>query len=134
MIDNNAVFRRQPLNYNQAPHVMSYHRNGILTGVRPTPPQFFSMQSQNMADTVNSRREFWRVTTKDNVGNANKFIPPVSSSDIVSKLKRNAIGRSSYYSRTGEFSTKNYYPNDSRTATRMARSGGSSAPKKKGAK
>ena len=134
MIENNAVFRRQPLNYNQAPHVMSYHSNGVLSGPRPTPPQFFSMQSQTMTDTVNARREFWRVTTKENVGNANKFIPPVSSSDVVSKLKRNAIGRSSYYSSSGDFSTKNYNANDSRTAARMARSGGSSVPKKKGAK
>jgi len=136
MIDNNAIFRRQPLNFNQTPFAMSFHRNGVLNGVRPTPPQFAPMQTQpNMEDKVNARHEFWRITpsAKDKIGQLNKYIPVASSSTITSDRKRNAIGRSSYYSKSGDFSTKNYNANDSKTATRMARSGGSVAPKKKGA-
>jgi hypothetical protein len=134
--DNNAIFRRQPLNYNQSPFVMSFHRYGVLNGVRPTPQQFAPMQTQpNMEDKVNARHEFWRTTpsAKDKIGQLNKYIPVASSSTITSNRKRNAIGRSSYYSKSGDFSTKNYNTNDSKTAIRMSRSGGSVGPKKKGA-
>lgn len=138
MIDNNAIFRRQPLNYNQTPFAMSFHKYGVLSGIRPTPPQFAPMQTQpNMEDKVNARREFWRATPSSNNANTTarltKYIPVASSSTITSERKRNAIGRSSYYSRSGDFSTKNYNANDTRTAIRMARSSGSVAPKKKGA-
>jgi hypothetical protein len=136
MIDNNAIFRRYPLNYNQTPFAMSFHRYGVLSGTRPTPPQFAPLQTQpNMEDKVNARHEFFRASPsqKDTVGMLNKYIPVASSSDIISKKKRNAIGRSSYYSNTGDFSTKNFNVNDSKTARRMARSSGSVAPKKKGA-
>lgn len=133
MSDNNAVFRRQPLNYNQYPGVMNYHHNGILRGLRPTPPQFASFQTQpNMEDKVNARREFWRVPVKENVGKT-KFIAPSDSSTLTSARKRNAIGRSSYYSSNGMFSTKNYNVNDTHHAIQKIRSSGSVAPKKKGA-
>lgn len=136
MIDNNAIFRRQPLNFNQTPFAMSFHRHGVLTGTRPTPPQFAPMQTQpNMEDKVNARHEFFRSTPlkKDEPGMLNKYIPVASSSDIISKKKRNAIGKSSFYSKTGEYSTKNFNANDSKMARRGARSSGSVAPKKKGA-
>lgn len=130
MIDNNAVFRRQPLNYNNAPFAMVYHSYGILSGVRPTPPQFIDTQP-NMEDKVNIRQEYWRANP--NIVYKNKFIGPKDSSTITNMRKRQAIGKSSYYSTSGEFSTKNYNTNDTRTAIRMARSSGSVAPKKKGA-
>ena len=96
MSDNNAIFRRQPLNYHQLPRAMNYHHNGILQGLRPTPPQFASYQTQpNMEDKVNTRREFWRVPSKENVGKT-KFIAPSDSSTLTSARKRNAVGRSSY--------------------------------------
>lgn len=132
MIDNNATFRRQPLNYHNYPFVMNYHSLGVLSGVRPTPPQFAPLQTQpNMEDKVNVRHEFFRTTPTPNY--KNKYIAPSDSSSNTSLRKRLAIGKSSYYSSSGDFSTKNYNPNDSRTAIRTARSSGYIAPKKKGA-
>lgn len=132
-MDNNAIFRRQPLNYHQFPIVMSYHKHGVLQGVRPTPPQYAPLQTQpNMEDKVNVRKEFWRVPLKENVGKT-KFIPPSDSSTFTSARKRYAVGRSSYYSNSGSFSTKNVDYNVTNNALRRARSNGSIAPKKVGA-
>jgi hypothetical protein len=85
-----------------------------------------------MEDKVNTRREFWRVPSKENVGKT-KFIAPSDSSTLTSARKRNAVGRSSYYSSSGIFSTKNYNVNDTHHAIQKIRSSGSAAPKKKGA-
>jgi hypothetical protein len=132
-MDNNAIFRRRPLNYNQFPNAMTFHKNGVLSGIRPTPPQFAPQQTQpNMEDKVNTRKEFWRVPLKENVGKT-KFIAPSDSSTLTSARKRVAVGRSSYYSTSGDFSTKNYNINVAKQAVQRLRSSGSVAPKKKGA-
>ena len=34
-----------PLSTNQTPAQIPYHSYGILNGIRPTPPQFYSMQT-----------------------------------------------------------------------------------------
>jgi len=132
-MDNNAIFRRQPLNYHQFPGAMSFHKNGVLRGIRPTPPQFAPQQTQpNAEDKVNTRKEFWRVPLKENVGKT-KFIAPSDSSTLTSARKRVAVGRSTYYSSSGDFSTKNYDTNVANHAIQRVRSSGSVAPKKKGA-
>jgi hypothetical protein len=64
------------------------------------------------------------------------YIAPVASSMHIDKLKRNAVGKSSYkvgLPQAAPISTKNYYPSGTRTSLRRARSGGCVAPKKKGA-
>ena len=134
MIDNNAVFRRQPLNYHNTPFVMHYHRYGILHGVRPTPPQFAPLQTQpNMEDKVNTRREYFRANP-DNIVYKNKYIGVKDSSTVTDLRKRQSVGKSSYYSSTNDFTTKNYNANDTRSALRTARSSGSVAPMKKNTK
>lgn len=131
-MDNNSVYRYQPLNNNQGVLAMNYHNNGILQGVRATPKQYGSMQP-NMEDKVNVRHAFWRVSTPEKSGKPLKYIPPSSASSVTASRKQNAIGKSSYYSHNGLYSTKDYNVNDSRSSLRMVRSGGSVAPKKKGA-
>jgi len=64
------------------------------------------------------------------------YIEPVPSSMYVDIKKSYAVGKSSY--KVGlpaqtPISTKNYYPSGVRSSLRRARSGGSVAPKKKGA-
>jgi hypothetical protein len=63
------------------------------------------------------------------------YIPPIPSSMYSSILKRNAIGKSGF--KVGlplqePITTKNYYPSGVRTTIKRVRSGGCTAPKKKG--
>jgi len=63
------------------------------------------------------------------------YIPPIPSSMYSSILKRNAIGKSGF--KVGlqlqePITTKNYYPSSVRTTIKRVRSGGCTAPKKKG--
>jgi hypothetical protein len=69
------------------------------------------------------------------VSSHTNYIPPVPSSLYVNTLKANAVGQTAYKvnlpndTLTG---TKSYYPSGSRSSLRRARSGGCTAPKKKG--
>lgn len=64
------------------------------------------------------------------------YIPPIQSSMYVNIRKANAVGQTAYKVNlpndipTG---TKSYYPSGTRSSLRRARSGGCTAPKKKGA-
>jgi transcription initiation factor TFIID subunit TAF12 len=63
------------------------------------------------------------------------YIVPIQSSMYVNIRKSNAIGKSAY--KVGlplaePITTKNYYPSGVRSSLRRARSGGCTAPKKKG--
>jgi len=64
------------------------------------------------------------------------YIPPIPSSMYVNIKKSNAVGQSAYkvnLPNNAPISTKNYYPSGTRSSLRRARSGGCTAPKKKGA-
>jgi hypothetical protein len=64
------------------------------------------------------------------------YIPPIPASLYVNILKSNAVGQSGYkvnLPNAAPISTKNYYPSGIRSSLRRARSGGCTAPKKKGA-
>jgi hypothetical protein len=52
-----------PLNSSQYPNAIPYHSYGILTGQRPTPPQFFPGQEPVYSDmSVNARAQYLRAT------------------------------------------------------------------------
>ena len=148
-----------PLSTNQAPNAMAKHNYGVLSGLRPTPPQF-----ANSYGDANARHQYWRIAESANslainrartlakathntvfdystginhptTGHMN-YIAPVDSSSHIDKLKRNAIGKSSYkvgLPTVSPISTKVYTPSDTRSSLRRARSSGCVAPKKKGA-
>jgi hypothetical protein len=64
------------------------------------------------------------------------YIKPVDSSLHIQKLRSGAVGKSGYkigLPLDAAYTTKNYYPSGVRTSLRRARSGGCTAPKKKGA-
>jgi hypothetical protein len=64
------------------------------------------------------------------------YIPPIQSSLYVDIVKSHAVGQSGYkvnLPNSAPISTKNYYPSGVRSSLRRARSGGCTAPKKKGA-
>jgi hypothetical protein len=45
-----------PLSTNQYPATIPYHSYGVLTGIRPTPPQFYPSQEPVNADmNVNAK-------------------------------------------------------------------------------
>jgi len=153
-----------PLSTNQYPSAIPYHSYGILTGIRPTPPQFYPMQEPVYAEmNTNMRKQYLRTaisqTVKANqialgklsvpqsyvinssqrtvpVSSHTNYIPPIPSSMYVNIVKANAVGQSSYkvnLPNSAPITTKNYYPSGTRTTIKRARSGGCTAPKKKGA-
>jgi hypothetical protein len=139
----------------KAPNAMPQHNYGVLSGLRPTPPQFGSSygnpiarhQYFRTAESANSlaiQRERALAKASHNTmfnfasgvkhpisGHMN-YIAPVDSSSHIDKLKRNAVGKTSYKV-TEPTSTKVYTPSDTRSSLRRARSSGCVAPKKKGA-
>ena len=71
-----------------------------------------------------------------NVSNHLNYIQPIDSSLLTQKRRALAVGKSSYkigLPDAAPYSTKNYYPSGIRSSLRRARSGGCTAPKKKGA-
>ena len=152
-----------PLSTNQYPGNIPYHSYGTLVGIRPNPPLFYPSQEPVAADQfVNSRHQYNRTaesaktlalqrekalnstgtfTSKSsqrqyNVSTHMNYIPPTDSSLHIQKMRAMAVGKSSY--KVGlpieaPYSTKNYYPSGVRSSIRRVRSGGSVAPKKKGA-
>ena len=114
-----------PLSTNQYPNAMPYHSYGTLTGIRPTPPQFFpSQEPVNSNMSVNARAQYLRATdisaktrAIDNalgktsspvvftsyssqrqfaVSSHVNYIPPIPSSMFVNIKKSIAVGKSAY--------------------------------------
>ena len=152
-----------PLSTNQTPSQIPYHSYGTLTGIRPTPPQFYPMQEPVYANmNSNMRKQYLRTaisqTVKSNqialgklsvpqsyvinssqrqvpVSSHTNYIPPIQSSMYVNIVKANAVGQSAFkvnLPNLAPTSTKSYYPSGTRSTIRRARSGGCTAPKKKG--
>jgi hypothetical protein len=153
-----------PLNSSQYPNAMPYHNYGILTGQRPTPPQFFPGQEPVYSEmSVNARAQYLRATalsskeksiqnalgkqsapvTKVSYSSQRQFavsshvnyIQPIPSSMRTDIVKSIAVGKSAYkvgLSLIEPIGTKSYDTSFRRSALRRARSGGCTAPKKKG--
>ena len=113
-----------PLSTNQTPCQIPYHSYGILTGIRPTPPQFYPMQTPVNAEmNTNARHQYLRTSVSNQrlqqqialgkqssamrftIGSSQRqvpvsthtnYIPPVPSSLYVNTLKSNAIGQTAY--------------------------------------
>jgi hypothetical protein len=150
-----------PLNSSNYPFAMQYHNYGLLVN-GGTPPQFYSNQEPvNSNMYVNSRQQYVRATSinndvKMNENNLGKqsnpikmvsystkrsypisshmnYITPIQGSSYTDIKKSIAVGKSSYnVSNSTPIGTKSYDTNYRRAALRRARSGGSTAPKKKG--
>ena len=152
-----------PLSTDQTPAQIPYHSYGILTGIRPTPPQFYPSQEPVYANmNSNMRKQYLRTaisqTVKANqialgnmsvphsyvinssqrqvpVSSHTNYIPPIPSSMYVNIVKANAVGQTAYKVKLpndAPTGTKSYYPSGTRSTIRRARSGGCTAPKKKG--
>lgn len=153
-----------PLSTNQYPGNIPYHSYGILTGIRPTPPQFYPGQEPVQAEmNSNARKQYLRTAISQTVkaqqtalgklstpqayiinssqrqvpvSSHTNYIAPIPSSLYVDIVKSNAVGQTAYkvnLPTNAPTSTKSYYPSGTRSAIRRARSGGCTAPKKKGA-
>lgn len=113
-----------PLSTNQTPGQIPYHNYGILSGIRPTPPQFFSLQTPVASDmNTNARHQYLRSSVnnaelqrqialakisnpthyvsyssqrKMPISTHTNYIPPIDSSLYVNIRKSNAVGQSSY--------------------------------------
>jgi hypothetical protein len=114
-----------PLNSNRFPCIIPYHNYGILTGQRPTPPQFFPGQEPVYAEmSVNARAQYLRSTSlsakqkaiQDAIGKLSKpitkvsyssqrqfpvsthvnYIQPIPSSMRTNIVKSIAVGKSAY--------------------------------------
>lgn len=153
-----------PLSTNQYPCAMPYHSYGTLTGIRPTPPQFYPSQEPVYSEmNVNAKQQYLRTyvnqknlalqkalgkmskpithrsmssNIQHSVSSHMNYIAPIPSSMYVNIRKSNAVGQSAYkvnLPNLAPISTKNYFPSSTRSSLRRARSGGCTAPKKKGA-
>jgi len=118
-----------PLSTNQTPTSMPFHNSGILTGSRPSPPQFYSSQEPVIfSQFINARRQYKHATPP--VPLINKF-KPMDSSMLIQRKKASAIGKSSANNNTSyEYTTKNVDRNVSNRAIRRVRSSGYIVPHK----
>ena len=113
-----------PLSTNQTPCQIPYHSYGILSGIRPTPPQFYPSQEPVYAEmNTNARHQYLRTSVNNQalqqqialgkasaplgyvinssqrqvpVSSHTNYIPPIQSSMYVNILKSNAVGQSGY--------------------------------------
>jgi len=113
-----------PLSTDQTPAQIPYHSYGILSGIRPTPPQFYPQQSPVFAEmNTNARHQYLRTSVNKKalaeqirlgklssplgyvvqssqrqvpVSSHTNYIPPIPSSLYVNIKKSNAVGQSSY--------------------------------------
>lgn len=113
-----------PLSTEQTPCQIPYHSYGILNGIRPTPPQFYSMQEPVYSDmNTNARRQYLRTAISNSVkaqqnalgklsipqsyvinssqrqvpiSSHTNYISPMDSSLYINVLKSNAVGQSAY--------------------------------------
>ena len=113
-----------PLSTNQTPCQIPYHSYGILSGIRPTPPQFYPSNTPVNAEmNTNARHQYLRTSVSNQrlqqqialgkqssamrftIGSSQRqvpvsthtnYIPPVPSSLYVNTLKSNAIGQTAY--------------------------------------
>jgi hypothetical protein len=113
-----------PLSTSQTPCQIPYHNYGILTGIRPTPPQFYPMQEPVYAAmNSNMRKQYLRTAISQSVktqqttlgkmsapqayiinssqrqvpvSSHTNYIPPISSSMYVNIVKANAVGQTAY--------------------------------------
>ena len=113
-----------PLSTNQFPSTIPYHSYGTLTGLRPTPPQFYpSQEPVNYAMGANARYHYLRslavskeaekaqialaktkTTSSYNFSTGKRYvtsahlnyIDPIPSSMYTSNVKALAVGKSSY--------------------------------------
>ena len=152
-----------PLSTSQTPCQIPYHSYGILSGIRPTPPQFYPLQEPVYAEmNTNARHQYLRTSVNNQalqqqialgkasaplgyviqssqrqvpISSHTNYIPPIQSSMYVNILKSNAVGQTAYkvnLPNAVPTGTKSYYPSGTRSSLRRARSGGCTAPKKKG--
>jgi hypothetical protein len=153
-----------PLDANQYPNAMPYHSYGILSGQRPTPPQFYPGQEPVYAEmSTNARAQYLRATSISNIEKARQnalgkqsnpttmvsyssqrqypvsthvnYIQPIPSSMRTNIVKSIAVGKSAYnvgLPMSMPIGTKSYDTSFRRSALQRARSGGCTAPKKKG--
>jgi hypothetical protein len=145
-----------PLTTNNAPNAMSQHNYGVLSGARPTPPQFGCSDTNTLArhqyfrtaESANSlaiQRErtlakassnsmfSYSTGVKQQTSGHMNYIAPMDSSSHIDRLKSRAVGKSIQLPNLGPVSTKVFTPSDTRSSLRRARSSGCVAPKKKGA-
>jgi hypothetical protein len=153
-----------PLDSSQYPNVMQYHSYGILTGQRPSPPQFYPQQEPINSDmSTNARAQYLRATSLSNrqkaiqdalgklstpitkvlystqrrypVSSHFNYIAPISGSMYTNIKKSIYIGKSAYkvgLPLDAAIGSKSYDSSFRRSALQRARSGGCTAPKKKG--
>jgi hypothetical protein len=89
-----------PLSTNQYPCAMPYHSYGTLSGIRPTPPQFFPSQAPPYAEeNSNARHQYLRTAVS---------LPALTRQTLLAKFSRPT---SSYSFSTGKFTAVSTHMN-----------------------
>jgi len=151
-----------PLSTSQTPGQMEYHKNGILRGVHPNPPQYYPMDNSSefsqarfqYSQTETSKAQQYLAREKVLAQNPRSqyyssdinrnyltkgytnYIPPPDSSLYIRTLKTRAIGKSSFKQGLpppAPLTYKVFNRNDVKTILGRVRRAGCVAPAKKGA-
>ena len=113
-----------PLSTDKTPCHIPYHSYGVLTGIRPTPPQFYPMQEPVYSEmNTNARQQYLRTLSNTKrlaeqiaLGKLSKptgfhinssgrmvststhtnYIAPIDSSLYINILKSTAVGKTAY--------------------------------------
>ena len=113
-----------PLNTDQTARQIPYHSYGVLTGIRPTPPQFYPSQEPVYAEmNTNARHQYLRTYVRKDIlakqialaksspalaysisssgrmaptSSHTNYIPPIPSSMYLNILKSGAVGQTAY--------------------------------------
>jgi hypothetical protein len=105
-----------------------YLRTSVSTAKRQQQIALAKASTPQAFVSYTSQRQF-PVSTHTN------YIPPIDGSLHTETLKANAVGQTAYkvnLPNAAPTGTKSYYPSGTRSSLRRARSGGCTAPKKKG--
>lgn len=117
-----------PLTTNNYPNSLPSHNKGVLKGFSPNPPLFYpSQEPPSYSQFAMSRRMFARSVNKTPIINKSK---PVDSSLHILNRKAQAVGKTTTNPNLGQYTTKNYDSNVSRSAIRRSRSSGYVVPPK----
>lgn len=127
---------KAPLSTNQYPSSMPYHSYGVLTGHHPNPPTFYPASN----DSTTSRSRFQYLNTSSPLNtpyqtSKTKYNAPMPSSMRTAQYRSNTVGKSGYkvgLPNSAPLSYKSYFPTDVLVHTKFVRSGGCTAPAKKG--
>ena len=122
---------QEPVYASMNTNARHHYKRAIISSYQKANQRKLVLESNNSNSSYN-----FSTGKRYNVSNHTNYIDPIPSSMRTSIIKSKAVGQTGYkvnLPNSVDTTTKNYYPSGVRSTIRRARSGGCTAPKKKGA-